>query len=667
MTTPPAITPSHLVTINLKFGSKAKPYRTIAIAHLIAKVLFLQTAPVGERRIAAEVARLIGVQKVDKQTIARGLDYLKELNSVVNNDAVWALSAEARERIAEDIRRTESDLAGVLSRNFGTALDSSALRQWFLAASAAVFSRFSDYIVAAATRGGQRPTYERLSLESLLRPIISKHSLTAHASVLLDGYHSFLDSTEVSDHSYFMNLVQALFSARLVAADVGVEVIMLEEFDGATVVLDTNILFATMLEEHRLGKSVRALLRALQQIRVRAVYLHRTKEEFEAALHARRKEILSLVNAYKPEVIRDVQDPFVSTAVSRGCVSLRDYETFFDSLRDLPNELCEGFPLAKLDDEKIEEAFQRSDKDASLQQRLQDVALSLRPPPRKGQKKSERSLHHDAALLTVIEAERQVGGKWWVLSLDRSLAACARERTSRTGLPAVVGVDALIEILAADGSGPNFKADDFAPLMGRMMVMDSAPPSNAYTTADLDVLRQLNEEAMVASPEVTKRVAALVAKARLEGKGAESTATQLEVTRVLQLDRITGGVALDQLRERIAAAESRAAEANTTVAEREAQLIAMTSQEVRRETMSRLRRTLAWRAPVTLGVAALVWWGTRELVPSGSTADFVSMLLALISAAGVGWRLIPNAIQNYRRQQAQSEEIARDRVFRNPA
>ncbi len=659
----PTISPHHLVTINLKFSSKAKPLRTVALAHLIAKALFLSATPLPSKRLAAEVARLIGCRRVNRNAISRGIDYLRELGKVTETRDMWSLAEEARQEIEDQIRRAEHDLTGVLSRHFGTALHQDTLRRWFLDASAIVFSKHSDNIVAVACRGTERVQYERLSIETLLRPVIAKHGQDVHATLLLDGYLSFLSSADISDHGYFMNLVQALFSARLVAADVGVEVLTLGEFRDATILLDTNVLFAIMLEEHRLGKSLRALFQALQQINAQPVYILRSREEYDHALHARREELLRLVESYKREVIEGLQDAFVSTAVARGCRSLPDYERFFDSLQDLPTELRNGYALQKIDDQEIERALKDADGDKSLQNTLQEIALKLRPPARKGKKKSEQSLRHDAGLISIAEAERRKGRRWWVLSLDRSLAACARERTSRNALPAVVGLDALIEILAADGSGPTFVADDFAPLLGRMMIMDSAPPPNAYTTTDLDILRQMNEEAMVVSPELTKQVASLVAKARIEGRAADGTAVQLEVTRVLQLDRITGGVAVDELRKRAAAAETRAAEARSAQARSEKQLIEMATKELRRDSRLRFYRQLAWRVPATIGVAGALWLLTRLIVTKDPAQEFISTLVGLVSAVGFGWKLVPDAWRQYRIDLQGSEDAARQKVL----
>ncbi len=662
----PELDPRDLVTINLKYGSAATPRKTLAFSQLCAKVLYPVDRPLDAGKLRNKIATTLGVHKISEQPVVEGLMLLEGLGKVTRHAHKWQLTDNAREEIENDIARSKSELDGLLRRHFPSAIDRTLLVSWFNEAAARVFGQFGDEWVAAVCRGTRQSVSRLKPLRTLLGPSTRKYKLEEHAGALEAGFLEFLRSEEIPDQGVLMSLGQAMFSARLVAADIGADPITLEEFRAATILLDTNLLFAIALEDHRLAKSVRALGRAFNSIGAKAIYVRPTKEEFDRAVSWIRRQLLPLVETFPNELIAGVHNDFVATARSRGCRTREDYERFFTELSLLPTELSLDTPLSMMEDPEIARAITRGEEDTRLKQRIKALAAQIRPEWRR-REKPDASLQHDAALMHVTEGERTRGAKFWVLSLDRSLQACAVERAGPHSMPAVVSVDALVEILAADGAGPSVDPTDFAPLIARIIVNECAPPAGTYTVEDLQWMYSINEGVAELSADDAKDIARVVAKARVEGARVGDAQLALKVNRLFQVKRREAEERLQDALERARGAEVDVGREREEKAALQRELVRHRTRDIVRTARRRLALRLAWRIPVALAGATSLWWLVVWLARSMEHRDVVASGLSLLGCAAALWKLGSRPISEYRaevkvaQERAQREVLARAR------
>jgi hypothetical protein len=661
-----ALDTKDLVTIHLKYASAAKPLRTLAFAQLAAKALYLAGDEVDAKVLGQRISSALGVDNVSPDSVRDGLAYLKELGVASARQGNWLLTAHGKETIEDEIEASQKALDGVLARHFPRGIDRTVLRGWFNEVSAHVFGRYGDEWVGSVCVGAKPHFAKMAPLAKLFGKFTSTYKLAAHSATLNQGYIQFLASDDLADQQYLMALGQAMFSARLVAANVAADPITLEAFRGARIILDTNLLFAIALEDHRVAKAVRALGRALQRIGATPVYLRPTLDEYRRALDGVRGAALRLVDFYPKEVLEGAQNDFMTTARSRACSTVDDFERFFDSLREIPTTIDGGPTLALHEDDETEKAIKAAAADDKLRGRLQNHALQRRPEWRR-KKKSAASLDHDAVLIHVSEHDRTLGEKCWILSLDRSLQSCSAERAGPHTIQPVLSVDSLVEILAANEAGPGIDPSEYAPLLANMIIYECAPPANTYTLEDLKWLRTINESVAELSPDATREIANVVARARVQGKSVTDPQLQLSVNRMYQAKRDEGEKALREAAERAKAAEAREGHEREGREFAETELIRLAAAENRRRARLTLALQLAWRIPVALAVSAGIWLLAHYAVPDRNAKNWVSYVGSIGGVVLAAWKLLPSAWKSFRGDMDSAERRARANIAERKA
>lgn len=634
-----------LVTVNLKYGTAAQPLRTVAFAQLAAKALYLAGTPLTSDEIARDVGVLLSIERVDPVFVRRGLAYLRERADVTNERDVWTLQESTSKGIAESINESASRLASLLTRHFPSDLPREKLRPWFCEASARVFGRYGDEWVATLSRGTRIAVPHFTPLGELLVPVARTYGLEGRTGALKEGYLGFLGSSSSEDQIYLMSLAQAMFSARLVTAAVGADVLTLQEFRQATMVLDTNVLFAIALEDHHLGRSLNALGKALVEMGVKPVFIRPTQGEYEAVWKYKQESLISTIKEYQAEIVNAARDDFLATARGRGCETVEDFERFFESIQAIPSEFAGGLAIELWEDDVIQTSIDSGIADHRLEAQLAGLRRRLRPNARP---KTGKALKHDAALLHVVESERQQGRNVWILSIDRSLAASSRERSGPHGLPAVLTADALIEILALNDGGPGVEADDFAPLLARIILNQCEPSRDAYTVDDLYLLTKINDAASELDPKDTRELVQIVTKARLEGKGADDTSLQLEVNRRFQQKVRTDEEVLGRAQERARRSEEALdVERKARLAAEEREVFARRERD-RSAAKTRLIQQMLWRVPLAVALSAGAFLVAKSVLPPDDKYAFADYVLSAGAFILSGWSLVLKELQKYK-------------------
>ena len=437
-----------------------------------------------------------------------------------------------------------------------------------------------------------------------------------------------------------------MFSARLVAADVGVDPVTLAEFRGCRFILDTNVLFALALEGHRLAKSLSALGEALKTLGVELCYIRPSKEEYERVASAQKAQVLAMAKNYRFDVLMDAVDAFVSTARQRSCTTVDDLERFLNSVAGPPGCFyAEEDVLSLFEDEIVEEAIVSAERDENLQEEIKRASKETKPRWRK--EKSELSVRHDACFLSVIERERKEGKKCWGMTLDRSLPVVANRLAGPHAYPTVIGIDCLIEILAVEQAGPEVDATDYAPLLANTILNQAEPLPGTYTVADLSFVANVNDAVSALEEEDTKDILREVARLRMGGGEAKVQTLQLTINRLL-----TGKRGKEQ--EELGAARLREREAKAALEDEKQEASALRGRvgelelETRRSKAAvKLTKRLLWRIPCAVGISVAVFMVARVAVPDGKVEGFIAYGSGVLSFVLGVWKLVLTAIRDH--------------------
>ncbi|RJR28023.1 hypothetical protein C4561_00770 [candidate division WWE3 bacterium] len=544
------ISTKQLITLNLKYGTETKPLKDVAFAQLVSKALYLADSPLSQKQIAVKVKELLGIQKVTRSNIVGGLTYLKDEGKVTEKNAgMWELTLRERSNIESNLNTDQHLMEDVIERHFPSDIDKKIIREWFIDAATDFFGHFGDELVTSITKNTKtRPK----DLKELLKPSINKYSLLANSLELEKGFVDFISCDDDRDKQYFMQLIYAMFSARLVAADLGYDPIAVDEVKNATLVLDTNVLFVLALERHKSAKALKAVINTLNKLGSRVVYLDCTRQEYSRAVSHVKKSTLEIVNyGYPWEVLVNTTDSFMRTAIKRGCSKEEHFNEFFRSIMSVPDTSEFGFSLSFEADAVTEEVSKKAENDKGMQAKIQDFNTRYGSKLREYPIKSPSSLIHDATLIHVCDAKRKEGEKYWVLSLDRSLQMYAVNNTNPHGVSTVISLDILVQVLALNTTAGAVDSNEFAPFLAIMMLNECLPTQGAYSMVDLKTMAQISDEVKILPPANIDRLVDIVKKARFAGKPIDSSQFLVSFNRALQTEKENVGEELRKAHETI--------------------------------------------------------------------------------------------------------------------
>jgi len=591
------VSPKQLTAINLKFGRTAKSLKALAYAHLVAKALFFYGNKKNAKELAVHVAKLLDIPFVSKELIVSGLEELKQERKINEYFKKWSLTKDARKEIEQEAETSKQKIEAIIKRHFPQTININILVAWLNDALVDFFDHHGDEWIASISKGFQ-DFKSNLTLNELLKNSIEKLSLYKEAEELENAFKGLLLSTFREDQDFLANISFAMFSARLVVADVGADPITIDELKGTTFLVDTNFLFALHLDNHRFADSLKVLGSALNSINAKLLYIDETKEEYGRVLGGKKAEILKLIEVYSFEVVSETDDDFIKTALLRKCKTTEDFERFFSSISDLPTVVPDGPNLNLHQDEKVIEEANKAKQDTKLKKLIQEWNIKLKPFWNKTPK-SESALGHDASLIYVTEFERKSGNKTFVLTLDRSLQASSAQRSGSHEIPHAIYLGGLIQILAAHNAGPNLDATNFAPLMSSMLKR-CIPPEHTFTTQDLHWLYKIQKNIAQLPPEKTKAIALEVAKGRMAGKNAEDKGLERTINRLYQEEIQNTDKKIEESLLRARSAEEEMEDEKRKRIELEKLLLEKNKEEQKRRSRWQVAKSFAWRIPLAI-------------------------------------------------------------------
>ncbi len=635
------ITPEQLAAIGLRYSSNTKPLKIIAFADIASKGLFLIGKPAKVAHLKHEVGRIIGRQ-IDEALILEALETLKSEGKVYIDANKWALNKDVVKEIEQDLKSSEKELSNILGRHFPGKIDEGVLTRWFVEATAEYFGYNGAELVKAVCRNVKFTASKQKTTKQLLERATTKYKLSSFRDELVQSFNGFLSSEETTDQRYIKNLIFAMFSSQLVAAETGADPITIDEIKDATFILDTNILFAVNLEIHRLAKSMKTLGLALSQINSKLLYLHVSEDEYKRVVRARRSNITTLFDDYPSEVVEDAQDDFIKTAKYRGSKTKEDFERFFDEIKNPPARMRSGPVINKLDNEDIEKIVKKAEVDASLKAAVKRHFDKLHPDAEKP--KSDIATEHDTIIMHVVDEMRKTDKHSWIITLDRSLHNCAVEQVGSHSLPNTLTLEGLIQILAVNHGGPSHGAADFVPLLTNLMMNRCNPPERAYTPQDLQILHVIQERASDFMPDKIKIIANVVNRHRLAGASADDPKMQREVNVMYQDIKRDYDKELEEAKERVKAAENESRQFQQDHENTKAELAILRHKDLVRKARLKILKKFMWRLPVLAAIGIGTFHLAKAASEESSNLDVVVGVLSILLFA---WPLLANPIKDY--------------------
>jgi hypothetical protein len=305
---------------------------------------------------------------------------------------------------------------------------------------------------------------------------------------LCSQFKKFVYASEPDADMLFAQYGLSSFSARLINAKNFANKINIDLFEGATFILDTNILMILDLESHSLNRSIAKLEKILLSLNIKLNYLYTTQEEYRGAMGGKRGEIKHVFEEYNEALLRQSDCPFIRTAIHRQCRTTEDINRMFDGLETVPTKFSSLIDIELIDNEEIDNIVRQGQTDVKIKDKINTIYRSYR-----GYDKREPALIHDAGLVAATQHLRK-NGKYIILTNDNILKRYSIENPIRDEIGLTIGLDVLISLLVVSGGGTNLDPTDFAPLFKNIVRMSLYPSQDAFRVEDLSFILGVNLE-----------------------------------------------------------------------------------------------------------------------------------------------------------------------------
>jgi hypothetical protein len=525
-----------LHTVYLKHNTSAKSLTKQALAQIILKVVYQSKGKgIQTQQVRAQLRNLTGVQfdtkdiqeaisrldRIDKKIHSKGgKHFINQNYSAVIDTAVSESKALHKNVIEYWFSKSDT---------YNIENGEQTINQWFEDLLIAFFKDYSyDWIRdLKPTKGNGKkktPNIENLIDLSLTKfPIVEKDK-----DWLKRQFVNFIESVRIEDNDLLWAYGSSMFSATLLTARNYADEFSLEAFKDADFILDTNILMVLELEGYEKNYALDSIETTFEKLNISTKYLRISRDEYLRAIGPKRDQVLAAVQEYNFDVIREMDCPFVQTAIRRQCFTLEDFKVFFDQISDIPEYFFDSLKLICEDYKELNEAITEGESDEKIRNELNEIYKR-----RTNKDKREKPVTHDAGLYKGVEFLNKEK-KTMILTKDSILREYAYENARRDEPPYAIGLDSLIQMMAINSGGTDFNSTDFAPLFSKLVKQTLIPEKDTFRPSDLDFILKTKIQISELPKEEVIKIAKEVNRLRFKGYDEEDIV--LEIQRAFNLN-----------------------------------------------------------------------------------------------------------------------------------
>lgn len=478
---------NNLLALYLKYDTDFNTISTSALSELIIKVLYFNDTPMTLNGLKAKLEEVVGCE-LDSQTYHTiAYRVLRNCAHMVNGK--YQLNQDKCDEINRAIQTSELLHQRVLTNYFnGTEIEPSVLISWFKEIMVLFFDAYNlQWMQSTTVRNHGGVNFQQLD-EIAWASFNTYDFPESDKEWLCSQFKKFVYASEPDADMLFAQYGLSSFSARLINAKNFANKINIDLFEGATFILDTNILMILDLESHSLNRSIAKLEKILLSLNIKLNYLYTTQEEYRGAMGGKRGEIKHVFEEYNEALLRQSDCPFIRTAIHRQCRTTEDINRMFDGLEIVPTKFSSLIDIELIDNEEIDNIVRQGQTDAKIKDKINTIYRSY-----KGYDKREPALIHDAGLVAATQHLRK-NGKYIILTNDNILKRYSIENPIRDEIGLTIGLDVLISLLVVSGGGTNLDPTDFAPLFKNIVRMSLYPSQDAFRVEDLSFILGVNLE-----------------------------------------------------------------------------------------------------------------------------------------------------------------------------
>jgi hypothetical protein len=512
-----------LYTVFLRVDLSSQSLTKTALAQLLLKVIHNLGESCTEKEIR-KLLRSILRTDIDPQRISEVINQLHIDNKLKKEQQRYRISTSYQKKLTAAYAAYETRIAQALERYFGAATTPlENIRSWFEDVTIAFFTHYSDEWLNSICKTTSK-TWGGFNLDDFLKKehLVKNNIADADHEWLKKQYATFIGSSDRADQAILWDFGTSVFSSTLITANLAVDKLTIDTFRNSIFILDTNALMYLELEEGDLYSSMGAMGKILRGLNITPAYFTISRSEYEGAMQAKRQQALQVIEKYSLPVLKESEDEFLQTALSRGCYNADDINRFFDEISCPPDSLGEDLPIKCLDDEALDTAIKDGSEDDKLTKSLNEIFRE-----RHSFDKKESNLRHDAGMIAGAQHLRDSGDKCWILTRDNTLKVYAKNHAVRDEDPIALCIYTLINLLAINNGGVDVEPEELTPLFADMVKRSLMPEEGVFRVEDLSIMADVQNQISQLPDDEVIDIARKVNRKRMSGVSNEALAHEM--------------------------------------------------------------------------------------------------------------------------------------------
>lgn len=461
-----------------------------SLSEFIIKVIYVLDDNLSFQELKNELENLFETQ-ISKEELQETLSLLFEEKKLGFENDKYSIPKTKKDFLDKEFQNTELIKENIITRYFNNAQSpKEIIIDWFETVTIEFFKEYSyewisDLAYKTKTLKGNRERINRIINETTDK---NSRLLEKDKSWLKSQYLVFITSQDKEVDQLLWMYGMTSFSASLITANRAINPITVESFKDSKCVIDTNILIDLPLEGSEYAETFKNLEAVFQKLNIEPIYFHITKEEFERVIEHLTKEVVRVVQNFSPEIIEELDDKFINSAILRQCEEIEDYELFCEEILYITEFFHEKLSLHKLDYKELSDEIDKGISSSELKTKINDIFKSNTQKERR-----QNALNHDAGLIAGSEFLRK-NEKVFILSKDFVVCEYAKKNLIRDEIPIAIHLETLIKILAVNNGGAEIDPSNFAPLFANMIKLSLLPEKNSFKIEDLARMLDVHEQ-----------------------------------------------------------------------------------------------------------------------------------------------------------------------------
>lgn len=474
-----------LLNSYLSISNSTSSLKDIAYAKLIYLILYVENKLLNIDELLCACSGFLDIIGIPEESMVNALKLLEIKKIVIKEGYKWQLSSVHKKEIEKQLQYSKQVTKNICKKYFPNALNETDLLSWFNKVNEKYFGAFADKLITLFNKK------EKLivDVETVLLPIIKEFNFDIKKDELIQGYKEFLISEEREEEDKIWDLMQSIFSAKMVSADISPDLLNIEKFKNATVFFDTNVLFAATLQiNKKLLRAMNSFGEVANLLGMKLCVADFTLDEYKKVCESQKEQAYKLWDSYSMEVLKKAnhKDDFFKNLIELGCEKTEDIDRFFGMIAEPVKQVGEA-KICIMNEKDYGSINYNEKNDARLYSEISNIWNEFR-----GKFKPEETTIHDV-LLTKLVTRLSAKERVFVLTLDISMETLSLRHTNEKDDLKWRSVFSLIQILALNGGGPQFDSKKLASFIKIFIEQEEIGKDSSYDKRDLLVLTELSD------------------------------------------------------------------------------------------------------------------------------------------------------------------------------